>query len=62
LNFEAMSFLRWPKEFDKVVQIDYEKMIEKYFISKIEILLEPMKKTSLLSGSSSASVSLFFGE
>ena len=62
LNFEAMSFLRWPKEFDKVVQIDYEKMIEKYFISKIEILLEPMKKTSLLSGSSSASVNLFFGE
>lgn len=62
LNIDVMSFLRWPTEFDKVIQIDYEKMLEKYFISKIEILLEPMKKTDLLAGSGGIGLSLFFGD
>ena len=62
LNIDIMSFLRWPSEFDKVIQIDYEKMLEKYFISKIEILLEPMKKTDLLAGSGGIGLNLFFGD
>jgi hypothetical protein len=61
-NVDVMSFLRWPSEFDKVVQIDYDMMIDKFFISKIEILLAPMKKTSLLLSYASASPTLFFGD
>lgn len=58
-GYEEISFLRWPKEFDGIVQIDYDKQIENNFTEKIKILLEPMGKTNLLSGSSS-SVDLFF--
>jgi DNA polymerase elongation subunit (family B) len=62
LGLDVISFLRWPHEFDKVVQIDYDKMLDKYFLSKIEILLEPMNKKELLSGSAGEGLNLFFGE
>jgi len=47
-NIETITFYRWPKEFNEVVDIDYNKMIDKFFIKKIEFLLEPMGKTHLL--------------
>jgi len=47
-GFDAMAFLRWPSEFDSIIQINYDKMIEKTFVSKINILLDPMNKTELL--------------
>ncbi len=47
-DFEAISFIRWPKEFYKIVNIDYEKQINKYFLNKIEMLLKPMNKEHLL--------------
>jgi DNA polymerase elongation subunit (family B) len=60
LGIDVMSFLRWPKEFEKVISIDYNEMIDKFFIGKIKILLEPMGKTELLYGSSDAALSSFF--
>lgn len=59
-NIESVSFTEWPKEFDKILQIDYEKMISNFFISKIKMLLDPMNKSSILSGDTKSSVSLFF--
>jgi DNA polymerase elongation subunit (family B) len=48
-NVEQITFNQhWPEEFDKVLMIDYEVMIEKFFMNKIGFLLEPMNKNNLL--------------
>jgi len=59
-GFESVSFLRWPKEFNEIVQIDYDKMIKKYFTAKIEILLDPMNKKDLLNSVNKSNLNLFF--
>jgi len=59
-SMETMSFIVWPKEFDKVLQIDHERMVEKFFVQKVTMLLEPMGKQDLLSASAKESVNLFF--
>ena len=56
----TISFLRWPKEFDSVIQPDYEVMIEKFFLKKIKTLLEPMNKEELLDGAAKERLSIFF--
>ena len=61
-GMDTLTFQEWPKEFDKLVQIDYNRMVEKYFTGKIEILLEPMAKTYLLDKSIDESIDFFFGE
>ena len=58
-GFEEVSFLRWPKEFDRIIQIDYNKQIENNFTEKIKMLLAPMNKTNLLNDSGYR-LSLFF--
>lgn len=47
-NIETITFTIWPKEFDNVLDIDYTIMLEKFFINKIKMLLEPMGKESML--------------
>jgi len=47
-KFDSIAFYRWPEEFDNVLKIDYDKMIEKHFISKIQTILEPINKQILL--------------
>ena len=59
-GIETISFLRWPKEFDKVVQIDYETMIEKFFLKKIKTLLKPMDKEELIDGMAKERLGIFF--
>jgi DNA polymerase elongation subunit (family B) len=44
----VLTFLRWPKEFEFTIQIDYDTMIEKFFLKKIGFLLEPMDKMNML--------------
>lgn len=40
-NSDVISFpYHWPDEFDKYLQIDYEKMIEKFYTKKLEMLLD----------------------
>jgi hypothetical protein len=39
---------RYPKELNNFLQIDYETQIEKYFIKKIELILEPAGKLHIL--------------
>ena len=47
-GFETITFYRWPSEFDKVLQVDYETMIEKFFLKKIGFLLDSMGKKHFL--------------
>lgn len=58
----VLTFLRWPKEFEFTIQVDYDTMIEKFFLKKIGFLLEPMGKMNMLEGKSTQeSLDLFFG-
>lgn len=59
-GFESMAFIRWPVEFDKVVQIDTTKQIEKTFLNKCEMLLEVLGKTELLNTRAKENLGLFF--
>ena len=60
-NFDTISFIRWAKEFDKVIEIDKNLMIEKFFIKKIRSLLEPINKENLLVNKvAEKSVNMFF--
>jgi len=59
-NYQTITFHVWPKEFDKVLQFDKEMMVKKFFIKKINTLLEPMKKEYLISGDIKKTIDLFF--
>jgi len=59
-GFDSLAFLRWPTEFDKVLQVDYQKQIEKTFLNKCEMLLEVLDKVDLLSSKQKESLGLFF--
>ena len=60
-NFETISFIRWPKEFNKLIEVDKSIMIEKFFIKKIRSLLEPINKEELLANKSADnSLNAFF--
>lgn len=57
----VITFNRWPKEFDDTLCIDYDIMIEKFFLKKIGFMLEPMGKLELLQNESAKeTVNLFF--
>jgi DNA polymerase elongation subunit (family B) len=60
-KMETVTFHRWPKEFSEVVEVDYDKMIDKFFVKKIKALLEPMGKVDLLEGEMKQAISAFFG-
>lgn len=50
-NMETIGFIRWPEEFNEIdIKIDYDKMIEKFYMQKIKNLLEPISKGHLVSG------------
>ena len=60
-GMNVITFLRWPKEFEFTIQVDYDTMIEKFFLKKIGFLLEPMDKMDLLQDKSvQESLDLFF--
>jgi DNA polymerase elongation subunit (family B) len=60
-NVEVLTFLRWPKEFDLHLMVDYDMMIDKFFLNKISFLLEPMGKADLLvAGESNRILNAFF--
>lgn len=43
-----ITFDRWPSEFNKVLIIDYDTQVNKYFIKKIENILKAIGKESIL--------------
>ncbi len=58
---ESISFVRWPKEFKEHLQIDYDKMIQNFFLNKINTLLKPMGREDLLQSLDNKGLQLFFG-
>lgn len=60
-GIDAITYQIWPKEFDKIgITPDYEKMIEKFFKSKVKYLLSPMNRENLLDGNDE-NLQVFFG-
>jgi len=47
-NIETITFHEWPKEFDDVVQFDSETMIDKFFVKKVRLLLNPIGKEAII--------------
>ena len=58
-NIETITFHEWPSEFDDVVQFDSETMIDKFFVKKVRLLLDPIDKESIIDSDMSA-VNAFF--
>lgn len=59
-NIETISFYEWPEEFNEIIQLDKETMIDKFFIKKVRFFLEPMNKEYIIDGNTKG-VNLFFG-
>lgn len=59
-NYETISFYDWPEEFNNIIQPDKKIMIEKFFINKIKMLLNPIKKEYLINGDIKKTLNLFF--
>ena len=48
-NMDTITYTEWPKEFTEAgLDVDYDRMLQKYFIGKCEILLDPINKLMLL--------------
>ncbi len=60
---DVITFNRWPVEFNKFMNVDYDTMIEKFFLKKIGFLLEPMGKENLLlvNGATQKTLDVIFG-
>ena len=58
-NVETITFHQWPTEFDELVQFDAEQMIDKFFMKKVRLLLEPINKESIIDSDMNA-VKAFF--
>ncbi|MFW6046364.1 MAG: DNA polymerase domain-containing protein [Candidatus Woesearchaeota archaeon] len=57
---DAIAYQKWPKEFDEIgITPDYDKMIDKFFINKVDYLLSPEGKEGLIN-KRNENVSLFF--
>lgn len=59
-GYETVTFYKWPKEFDEFIQIDMPTMINKFFIKKIEMLLEPANRIDILVDKDDT-IDIFFG-
>lgn len=58
---DAITYQKWPKEFDKFgIVPDYDKQIQKFFIGKIDYLMEPMGKQGLMD-KNDEKILVFFG-
>jgi DNA polymerase elongation subunit (family B) len=61
-DLDIMTFQKWPSEFDRYLTIDYDLMIDKFFMNKVGFLLNPMGKESLLRSKETENVfNAFFG-
>jgi DNA polymerase elongation subunit (family B) len=53
-DIDVLTFIRWPKEFNQYLTIDYDAMIDKFFLKKIGFLLSPMNRMDLLATTKSS--------
>jgi len=58
-NIETVTFNDWPKQFDELIQFDSETMIDKFFVKKVRLLLDPIGKEAIIDSDMSAVKSFF---
>lgn len=58
-DIHTITFYKWPIEFDDIIQFDPETMIDKFFVKKVRLLLDPINKESIIDRDMSA-VRMFF--
>jgi DNA polymerase elongation subunit (family B) len=58
-NIKTITFNEWPKEFDSIIQYDPDTMIDKFFVKKIRLLLEPIRKEAIIDRDESAFKAFF---
>jgi len=56
---DSITFNEWPTEFNSIVQFDPEKMIDKFYVHKVRILLAPLAKEGIIDNDESR-IKLFF--
>jgi|JFJP01.1.fsa_nt_gi DNA polymerase elongation subunit (family B) len=57
--FDVISYYRWPEEFaSNGILVDYQTMIDKYFLAKASIFLDPINRQKVLDDKST--MDLFF--
>lgn len=61
-RFKSMSFLEWPEEFSEVgLKPDKEKMVERFLLKKLRMILAPMNKQKLANDDTNeGTVNIFF--
>ncbi len=47
-DIKTITFNEWPLEFNSIVQYDPDTMIDKFFVKKIRLLLEPIRKEAII--------------
>ena len=48
-GFDVITYYRWPEEFAKNgISVDYQTMIDKYFLAKAHIILDPINRQKIL--------------
>lgn len=47
-NVDTITFNEWPTEFDRIIQYNSDIMIEKFFIKKVRLLLNPIDKEAII--------------
>jgi len=58
-GFDVVSYYRWPEEFaNSGILVDYQTMIDKYFLAKAGILLDPINRQKILDDKST--MDMFF--
>ena len=60
MGIDVLTFNRWIREINTGLQVDYDKMIDKFFIKKISFLLEPMDKLDILNAEGDLAIDTFF--
>ena len=55
----VLTYYKWPKEFDECgILVDYTTMVEKYFVQKAHIILDPINRHQILEDKST--MDMFF--
>ena len=58
-DVNTITFNDWPKEFDGIIQYDPDIMIDKFFVKKVRLLLDPISKEAILDSDQKAFKAFF---
>ena len=58
-DVKTITFNEWPIEFNTIIQYDPDTMIDKFFVKKIRLLLQPISKEAIIDRDESAYKAFF---